>query len=162
MSKKGSENGDKCHYRHVEGVGMPSKREKKGGAKGSVVILKESTHLGCVSQDSYPRKSTLREEGKLGSKHTVQVSKGTWHQIKVRERKGPSRGIIPKCAPHERGLCAPTFGERSHEETWEQEGCVRRASWDLAKILYKLKNSDKTDVLYSCTEAKVMPAPMLR
>ena len=49
--------GDKCYFRHVEVEGKPSKKSKKGGAKGSVAILKESFQLGCVSQDSYPRKS---------------------------------------------------------------------------------------------------------
>ena len=49
--------------------------------------------MGCVSQDSCPRKSIVREPGMLGSKHAVKFSKGTWHQIKIRERKGPSRGI---------------------------------------------------------------------
>ena len=39
----------------------PSKRSKKGGAKGSVAILEESIQLGCVSQDSFPRKFILRE-----------------------------------------------------------------------------------------------------
>ena len=73
--------------------------------------------MGCVSQDSYPRKSVLAREGKLGSKHAVKFSKGTWHQMKIRERKGPSQGIIQKWEPHGRGLCAPKFGERSHEET---------------------------------------------
>ena len=28
----------------------------------------------------------------------------------------------------------PKFGERSHEETLQQERCARRAAWDLAKI----------------------------
>ena len=65
-------------------------KSKKGVAKGSDAMLKESILLGCVSRDSYPRKSFLREPGKLGSKHTVNFSKGTWHQIKIRERKGPS------------------------------------------------------------------------
>ena len=37
----------------------------------------ESIQLGCVSQDSHPRKSTSQERGKLGSKHTVKFSKGT-------------------------------------------------------------------------------------
>ena len=55
----------------------PSKKSKKGGAKGSVAILKELIQLGCVSQDSCPRKSVLREEGKLGSKHAVKFSKST-------------------------------------------------------------------------------------
>ena len=44
----------------------PSKKSKKGGAKGSVALLKESVSLGCVSQDSQRRKSILRKAGKLG------------------------------------------------------------------------------------------------
>ena len=76
-------------------------------------MLKESTQLSYVSQDSLPRFSILREPGKLGSKHAVKFSKGIWHQIKIRERKGPSRGIVQKCAPHERSPCAPKFEERS-------------------------------------------------
>ena len=136
----------------------PSKKSKKGGAKGSVALVKESTQLGCVSQDSHPRKSILREQGKLGSKHTVKFSKGTWHQIKIRERKGPSRGLIPKCAPHERSPCAPKFEERSHEETLHQERCTHRVAWDLAKYIYKLKNADR-DTLKTPIEARVMPAP---
>ena len=42
------------------------------------------------------------------------IFKSNWHHVKIRGRKGPSRGIIQKCAPHERGPCAPKFGERSH------------------------------------------------
>ena len=38
----------------------PNKKSKKGGAKGSVAILKGSKQLGCVPQDSYPTKSILR------------------------------------------------------------------------------------------------------
>ena len=131
-SEKGCVHGDKCHFRHVEA----NKKSKKGGAKGSVATLKESMQVGCVSQDSYLRKSTLREPGMLGSNRPSKFSKGksTWHQIAIRERKGPSRGIIQKCAPHERSPCAPKFGERSHEETLHQERCARKAVWDLAKI----------------------------
>ena len=39
---------------------QPNKKSKKSGVKGSVAILKQSTQLVCVSQDSYPRKSILR------------------------------------------------------------------------------------------------------
>ena len=138
--------GRKCLFRHVEAE-KPSKNSKKGGTKGSVALLKESTQVGCVSQDSHPRNSVLREKGKLGSKHAVNFSKGTWHQIKIRERKGPSRGIIPKCEPHERSPCAPKFEERSHEETVHQERCARRVAWDLAKNIHKLKNADKATFL---------------
>ena len=151
--------GGKCRCRHVEAEEKPSKTSKKGGAKGPVALLKESTQLGCVSQESYPRKSVLREPGILGSKHTVKFSTGTWHRIKIRERKGPQRGFIPKCAPHGRHPCAPKFGEVSHEETMHQERCARKAAWDLAKNIYKLKNSDKA-AFYVPGEAKVMSAPV--
>ena len=86
-------------------------------------------------------------------------SKGTWHQIKIRERKGPSRGIIQKCAPHGRSPCAPKFGERSHEETLHQERCARKAAWDLTKNIYMLKNSDKA-TFHIPGEAKVMSTPI--
>ena len=86
--------GDKCRSRHVEYCVQLNKRSKKGGAKATVALLKESTQLGCVSQESYPRKSILRDSGKLVSKHTVKFSRGTWHQIKIREWKGPSHGVM--------------------------------------------------------------------
>ena len=74
--------------------GKPNKKSKEGGAKGSVAIMLESIQLGCVSEDSFPRKSVPREPGKLGTKGAVTFSKGTRHQIKIRERKGPSQCII--------------------------------------------------------------------
>ena len=40
---------------------------------------------------------------------------------KIMERRGPSRGIIQKCEPHERNPCA------------------RRVAWDLTKSVCKLK-----------------------
>ena len=66
---------------------FPDMSRQKGGAKGSAAILKESTQLGCVSQDSYPRKPILRETGMYGAKHAVTFSKGTWHQIKISGKK---------------------------------------------------------------------------
>ena len=41
--------GKKCHFRHVAAEEKPCKKSKKGGAKGSVAILKEFLQLGCVS-----------------------------------------------------------------------------------------------------------------
>ena len=158
MSETGCECGRTCFFRHVEAEEKPRKKSKKGGAKGSVASLKDSTQLVCVSQDSYTRKSILREEGTWGSKHAVKFSKGTWHQIKIRERKGPSDGLIQKCEPRERSLCAPKFEERSHVENLRQEGCARRAAWDLSKNIYKFKNADKT-TFNSPIKARVMPAP---
>ena len=46
--------GRKCFLRHVEADEKPSKKSKKGGAKGAVAFLKESTQFGSVSQDFHP------------------------------------------------------------------------------------------------------------
>ena len=115
--------GDKCHFRHVEAERKPNKRSNKGGPKGSVAMSKESGQLGCVSEDFFREKCVLRE----------------------RERKVPSRGIILKWSPHERCPCR----ERSHEETLHQERCARKAAWDLARNIYKLKIQTKLRSLYS-------------
>ena len=142
-SETGCTYGHKCDFRHVGTNENPSSKSKKGGATGSVASLKECTQLGCVSQDSYPRKTLLREERKLGSRHAVKFSKGTWHP-KNRERKGRSRGIIQKCELNERSPCSPKFEERSHEDTLHQERCARRVALDLPTTIDKLKNSDRT------------------
>ena len=73
--------GRKCFFRHVEAEENPSKKSKKDGAKGSVALLKDAMQLRCVSQDSYHRISILQEQRKMGSKHAVNLSKSTWHQI---------------------------------------------------------------------------------
>ena len=94
------------------------------------ILIREN--LFYVHQEKLDRNTPSNSQKALGTK------------IKIRERKGPSRGIIPKCEPHERSPCAPKFEERSHEETLTQERCARKAAWDLAKHIYKLKTSDKT------------------
>ena len=78
----------------VVGERKLSKKLKKGCAKGAVAMLKESFPFGCVSQECYPRESVPLEQGKLGPKHAVKSSKGTWHQVKIRDRTSSSRGIV--------------------------------------------------------------------
>ena len=104
-SESGCKYGDHCQVRHTEAGGQPSKKSKKSGEKDQLPHERRLFQLGCVSQD-YPqkKKSILREVGKLGSKHAVVFSKGTWHHIKIRERKGPSQGVMQKCEPQERIL----------------------------------------------------------
>ena len=75
-----------------------------------------------------------------GSNHTDKFSEDTWRHLKNRERRGPSRGVIQKCA---RNPCAPRFEERTQDETSHQERCARREAWDLAKDVYKLQKTDK-------------------
>ena len=83
--ESGCNYGDKCRFRHVEVDVQPSKKLKKSGVKGSVALIKDSKQLGCVSQDSHPRKSIRRKDGKLRSNDAVKFSKGTWHHKKIRE-----------------------------------------------------------------------------
>ena len=116
--KKGCVHGDKCHEE--------SPKSKNGGATGSVALF---VYLKILVREG-PIHVNL---GQLGSKHIVKFSKGTWRKIKIRERKGSSLGIIQKCALHERNPCAPSFEERTHEDTLIQERCARTAAWDLAK-----------------------------
>ena len=111
-----------------------------------------------MSADSHLRKSILRKAGKLGSNHVIKFSKGTWHQIKIRERKGSSRGLIRKSVRHECSPCAPEFEERTLDKTLHQERCARRAAWNLAKNVYKLKNKAKA-TFYSPIEARAKLAP---
>ena len=85
------------------------------------------------------KKSVLPEVGKLGSHHAVNVSKTTMHSAEIRERKGPSQGVMLKCVPQERIPWAPKFEERTQDETPKQERCARKDAWDLAKDVYKLK-----------------------
>ena len=127
-SETGCNYGRKCRFRHVEAE-KPSTKAKKGGAKGSVASLKEYIQLGCVSQDSQPRRSVLRQLD-----HAVKFSKGTWHHVIIRERKGPSGGTIQRREPHERTPCATKFEERSREITLQQEGCARKAARTWRKI----------------------------
>ena len=114
--------------------------------------------MGCVSQDSYPRKSILREPGKLGTKRVVKFSEGTWHQIKIRERRVHREVLSKSVSFMSVVLTRQKFGERSHEETLHQERCARKAAWDLAKNVNKLKNSDKA-TFYVPGEVKAMLAP---
>ena len=65
--------------------------------------------MSGVSQDSHPR------IGIKSSRQILQKARGT--KKKIRRRKGPSRGVIQKCEPHERNPCASKFEERTQDET---------------------------------------------
>ena len=103
-------------------------RRKRVFIQGAVVILKEKKVQGCVSQNSDPKKSILRKTG--------QTRLNASYEIQIRERKGPSRGVIQKGEPHERNPCAPMLEERKSEATSRQEECARKAAGDLARKIF--------------------------
>ena len=113
----------------------PARSQRKVCERISCIIEGVHTQLGC-------------EKGKWRSKHAVRFSKGTWHQIKIREGKGPSRGIIQKCKLHDRSPCAPKFGEGSHQETLHQKRCTLRGAWYLTKKYLQSQDCGQSCVLH--------------
>ena len=88
-------NGRRCFFRYVEAEGTPSKKSKKGGAKGSVALFKESTQMCCASQDSYPRKSFSTWRTKKGIKTRRQILQG---HVAPKKKSG-KRGSIARNYP---------------------------------------------------------------
>ena len=99
-----------------------------------------------------------REQGKLGSKHTVKFSKGTWHQIKNSGKKRSIARNYPKSV----NIMSAVFARQNSGKDHMRKHCTmkdapREAAWDLARNIYKLKSSDKT-TFNTPVEAKVLPA----
>ena len=144
-------------FRHVEAEEKPNKKSKKYCAKGSVALIEGVCTIGCVSQEPYPRKFILREQGKLESKHAVKFSKGTWHQIKIRERKGSSRGIIQSVR-----LVSVVLARLSLRRGHMRKPCTKndapRSGMELGENIYKLQNADKA-TFYTSVEARTLLAP---
>ena len=121
-------------------------------------MLKKLAQMCCVSQDPHSKKSVLRKDGQKGTNYKIQFSRCTWHNIKTRERKGPSLGIIQKCAPHERSPCGPKFAGRSQRgylaaRAMRPQGRV--GTWIFftsSRIWTKLR-------FYFPVEARAVPAP---
>ena len=145
-SETGCAYGKKFRFRHVEIDGQPSENSKKSDGNSSVALLKESVQLGCVCHDSQ-----LSERGTVGSKHFVKFSKGTWHHLKrIRERKGPSLGVIQKCELHERNLCAPRLKERTQDDTVHQKKMRPQSSMGLDVKCLQAQQYGQSYVLLPC------------
>ena len=124
--------GRTCFFREADE--KPSKKVKEGWYERISCIIEGVFLVGlCISRFLSERVFSAWKRT-LGIKTRVKFSKGN---LAPSENSGKKVSIarIPKCAPHERGPCAPKFEERSHEETLHQEGCARSAAWDLANIL---------------------------
>ena len=73
----------------------------------------------------------------LNAIQRVRFTESTLRHASIRDKKGPSLGQI------QRSHHATKFEDRSHEETERPERCAQSKAWDLAKILYMLKENDK-------------------
>ena len=73
--------------------------------------------------------TVITANGEMGPKRSVQFSKRALRHMSIRERNGPSRGVIQHTSSHERSPYAPKFETRSQEETLKQERCRQRNGW---------------------------------
>ena len=136
--------GDKCHFRHVETKGKPNKKSKKGGAKGSVAILKQSIALGCVSQGSYP-KNLFYVNKENWDQHTPSKSpKALGTQLKFGKEE-VHREVLTQSVRLVRVVLARRNWRKDHmrrPRTMKDAPAKQRGN--LAKNMYQLQNSDKT------------------
>ena len=158
-SESGCKLGEKCSYAHRQVDEQHSKRSKKNDDKSAVAMLKRNEQpqrtgrlvmnayssntrqLGCVFHDMEPPKSSsiLRKSPNVRKPiRCVKFSKAVVRHAGIRDQN-PSLGMICPGNPHQRSPNAPTFEDRSQEETEWQERCAREAAWKLAKIIQKLK-----------------------
>ena len=111
---------EKRSFPHREAERQPIERTKRGGGKSAIASIKNVDQLGFVFQDVEPPtiKSIFREELEILETQSVYSGHGrrvTFH--KIRERKGPSLGVIQPKHPHERHFPAPNFEDRTQEDT---------------------------------------------
>ena len=109
-----------CHDRS----GKPDKRsDKKLGHKSSQRRSSNARQLGCVFQDMTPPKSILRKSTDMPKPiRCVRFTKAVLRHAKIRDQN-PSLGYICPGEPHQRSPNAPTFEDRSQEETeWQEQG----------------------------------------
>ena len=158
-SEKGCTHGDKCHFLHVDAEESPTKSQRKVVREDQLRYWR-SLHNWVVYLKILIRGNLFYvnlENWDLNTPSNSPKAPGT--KSKFGKERVHREVFIQKCAPHERSLCAPKFEDRSHEETLHQERRARKASWDLAKNIYKLKNSDKARFKIP-GEAKVMSTPI--
>ena len=123
-----------------------------------MAILKNTRQLGCVFQDMESPKSSsiLRKSSKiLKPIRCVQFTKAVLRHANIRN-KNPSLGMIFPGGPHQRNPNAPTFEDRSQEETERKD--AREAAWKMARCILKPKEKHKT-TFFSPLENWCLPSP---
>ena len=88
-----------------------NKKSKKGGAKGSVATSKESFQLGCVSQDSCPRRSIPREKKENWDQNTPsKCTRAPGTKLKFGKER-VHREVLSTIVRLMSSPCAPKFEE---------------------------------------------------
>ena len=130
----------------------------KNGDKSAVAMLKIKRQLGCVFQDMEPPRSSsiLRKSSDIRKPiRCVRFTKAVLRHANIRDQN-PSLGMICPGYFQHRDPNAPNIEDRSQEETEWQERCARKAAWELAQNILKLKVKDKT-AFFSPSENRFLP-----
>ena len=134
--------GRNCQFRQSDAEEAPSTKSQKESAKGSVALLKEKVQIGCVSQDSDPKKSIPRKVGKIG----IESISGTQREILRRHlaqnfKFGKEKSHLEESSQSvsliKRNPCAPRL--RTDHRRKPQGNRVGPATQDVAINIYKLK-----------------------
>ena len=106
-----------------------------------------------------PKSSSILRKSSTISKpiRRVRFTKTVLHFANIRDTK-LSLGVICLGDPHQRNSNAPTFEDRSREETGRQERYAREAAWTMARNILKLKEKHKT-TFFSPSENWCLPSP---
>ena len=136
-------------------------RQENPTASSSAPYPKElNPWSSSVFRDLEPPKSSsiLRKSSNIRKPiRRVKFTKAVARHADIRDQN-PSLGVICPGDPHQRNTNAPTFEDRSQEETEWQERCARKAAWRLAKHMLKSKEKHKT-TFFSPSEIWCLPAP---
>ena len=149
---------DRSHDRS----GQPDKRsDKKLERKSSRSQFSNARQLGCVFQDMTPPKSLLRKSTDMPKPiQRVKLKRAIARHTKIRDQN-PSHGYNGPGEPHERSSNAPTFEDRSHEETEWQELGACDAAWKLAQNVFKFKEYERAS-FFSSPESRCHLASTLK
>ena len=138
---------DGCHDRSGK---LGKRSDKKLGQNSSKRQSSDAQQLGCVFQDMTPPKSILRKGTDMPRPiRRVKFTKSIARHTKIRDQN-PSLAYICPCELHERGPNAPTFEDRSQEETeWQEQGAPR-SSVEAGQKRVKFKGEPKSNILLTC------------
>ena len=124
-------------------MGSPLKSRRQVVRKGSVPLMKESTQLGCVSQDHFPKKQ-FHGSWKIGIESHRQILPVDMAPLeKFVKEMVHLMGFFKRVNLKNAILVRQNLEDRTHQETLQQERCARREAWDLVKNVCELKNKDK-------------------
>ena len=157
--KKGCTHGDKYHFRHV-GRKAQQEVEERWCERISCDIEGVSTIGLCISRFLSEKIPILREPRNVRIKTRCHILQRHLAPNQNSGQKRVHREVLSKSVRLMSVVLPRRNSWKYHmRKTCTKKRCARRAAWELAKNIYKLKNSDQT-TLYTLIQERVLPAPV--